>query len=261
MSLTGLHVLVTRPAEQAPALMERLTREGARPLHFAAIEILDPQNRAPLVDALDRLATFQWAIFVSPNAVDRAMSLWRARNERWPSAVRIACIGRGSARELKRFGIDDALAPTGRFDSESLLLMPPLQAVGGQKILIFRGEGGRELLGDTLAARGAEVTYADCYRRGAPTTDVTALLRTWARTGIDAVIVTSVEALRNLYEALGQVGRRWLAQTPLVVSSERIRAAALDLGLEGETVMAANATDDALIEALRAFCAHKSPNN
>ncbi|MDA8390996.1 MAG: uroporphyrinogen-III synthase [Gammaproteobacteria bacterium] len=261
MRLDGLRVLVTRPAEQAPALLARLTEEGAHPLHFAAIEILDPHNRQALLDAIGRLADFHWVIFVSPNAVHRAMALWRAREETWPAHVRIACIGRGSARELQRFGIQDALAPTGRFDSESLLLLPPLQAVDGQKILIFRGEGGRELLGDTLETRGAQVTYADCYRRAAPTADVAALLRTWARTGVDIVVVTSVEALRNLYEALGQVGQRWLARTPLLLSSERIRAAAADLGLEGATVLAANATDDALLEALRTWRAQTAPDN
>ena len=261
MSLTGLRVLVTRPAEQASALFERLAREGARPLHFAAIEILDPHDRRGLNEAIARLGDFDWVIFVSPNAVSRAMALWRSREEPWPTDVRIACIGRGSARELKRFGIDDVLAPTGRFDSESLLLLAPLQAVNGQNILIFRGEGGRELLGDTLEMRGAQVTYADCYRRGAPTADVATLLRTWARTGVDAVIVTSVEALRNLYEALGQVGRRWLARTPLVVSSTRIQAAAADLGLAGEIVMAANASDDAVIDALRTWRAQTPSAN
>ncbi len=261
MNLQGLRVLVTRPAGQAAGLLEHLTREGARPLHFAAIEILDPHDRQALLDVIGRVADFHWAIFISPNAVDRAMALWRARGEAWPPHVRIACIGRGSARELKRFGVDTVVAPAGRFDSESLLLMPPLQAVNDQNIVIFRGEGGRELLGDTLEARGARVTYADCYRRAPPTADVSTLLRTWARTGVDVVVVTSVEALRNLYEALGQVGRRWLARTPLVVSSERIRAAAADLGLEGAIVMADNATDDALIDALRTWRAQGTPDN
>lgn len=248
--LTGLRILVTRPAGQEHELMNRLTALHAHPVHYAAIEILEPHDTATLANIMGHLPTFAWAIFISPNAVARAWNLWLAQGQPWPTSVRMACIGRGSARALKRFGVTDVLTPGGRFDSESLLALPEMHDVKGLSVVIFRGEGGRELLGDTLTERGARVAYAECYRRGVPTADISSLLRTWARHGIDIVILTSIDGLHNLYDALGQVGRRWFAKTPLIVPSERVHEACRAIGLEGDIIIADGADEDALIAAL-----------
>lgn len=256
--LTGLRVLVTRPEHQAEGLMEKLTAEGAIAVHFAAIEILEPRDTAGLKTLIGRLADFDWAIFISPNAVARAMNLMHGQGQKWPLSVRVAAIGRGSARELKRLGLNEVLVPEGRFDSESLLALDPLQQVSGQKFIIFRGEGGRELLGDTLVARGGHVEYAECYRRGAPTADASVLLRLWARQGLDVITLTSVEGLHHLYDILGQVGRRWLTKTPLVVASPRMQEACVALGLTGPVILANGADDEAIMSALLAWRA-KSP--
>ncbi len=257
--LSGLKILVTRPAGQSQGLMERLTALGAKPTHFAAVEIVEPRDIASLKAVVADLASYDWAIFISPNAVTRAFNLMQGWGQQWPANVRMAAIGRGSARELKRLGFTDVLVPEGRFDSESLLSMEPFQGMDGLRAIIFRGEGGRELLGDTLKARGAYVQYAECYRRAAPSADVSGLLRGWARNGLDAVIVTSVEGLHHLYDALGQVGRQWLAKTPLVVVGTRLRDACLALGLTGPLVVAAGADDEALVAALLAWHAGKNP--
>ncbi|MHB1566356.1 MAG: uroporphyrinogen-III synthase [Acidiferrobacter sp.] len=253
MSLAGLRILVTRPAGSADGLVGRLTALGARPIHFAAIEILPPRDATVLFATFQILDSFDWAIFISPNAVTRALGLLQAQHQPWPAGVRIAAIGRGSARELKRLGYTEVVAPAGRFDSESLLALTPLQNVADRRIVVFRGEGGREVLGDTLEARGAHITYAECYRRGAPAADVAVLLRRWAHDGLDVVTLTSVEGLHNLYEVLGQVGRRWLSRTPLIVASARIGTAARALGLEGPIMTAAGADDEAMIAALMAW--------
>ena len=257
--LAGLHILVTRPAGQAQGLMDKLAALGARPLHFAAVEIVEPHDIAGLKAVVADLAAFDWAIFISPNAVTRAFNLMQGWGQAWPPKVRMAAIGRGSARELQRLGFRDILVPEGRFDSESLLSMSPLQDMQGKGVVVFRGEGGRELLGDTLAARGARVRYAECYRRAAPSADISGLLRAWARHGLDAVIVTSVEGLHHLYDALGQVGRQWLTKTPLVVVGTRQRDACRALGLQGPLIVAAGADDETLIAALCSWHAGKNP--
>ena len=110
--------------------------------------------------------------------------------------------------------------------------MPELQNVAGQRIAIFRGDGGREVLGDTLAARGASIEYAECYRRSRPDASAGGLLRQWSRNEINAVTVTSTEGLRNLYDMLGKLGRQWLKTTPVFVPHERILEVTRELGLE-----------------------------
>ena len=229
--LNGKGILVTRPAHQAVELAERIVAANGKPVMFPVLEILDTADLAPLYDLIDRLDEVDMAIFISPNAVNKAMNLIKSRRE-LPVHLQIAAIGRGSSRELKHFGIENIIAPTARFDSENLLEMPELQDVAGKRIVIFRGDGGREILGDTLTARGAKIEYAECYRRSRPDVNAGNLLRQWSRNEINAVTITSSEGLRNLYDMLGKLGRQWLKSTPVFVPHERILGVAQELGLE-----------------------------
>lgn len=246
--LAGVGVLVTRPAAQAEPLCRRIEAAGGRAIRFPVLEILDPADRAPLLGVIDRLDTFDLAIFISPNAVTKTLNLLLGRRA-LPPCLRIAAIGRGSARELTRAGITADIVPPRPYNSEALLASPALQAVAGQRIVIFRGDGGREVLGDELRRRGAQVEYAEAYRRVRPDTDVGRLQRHWARGELDVVTVTSGEGLRNLFELVGKLGREWLRRTPLVVVSERGAALAHELGCR-ETHVAPEASDEGLVAAL-----------
>lgn len=251
--LAGRGIVVTRPAAQAGPLAELIRSAGGRPILFPVLEILDSADLVPLVDAIDRLDRFDLAIFISPNAVLRAMNQIVARRA-WPAALRAAAVGKGSVKELKRFGITGVLVPARSFDSEGLLALPELQQIGGWRVVIFRGDGGRELLGDTLAARGASVEYVECYRRARPRADAAPLLRAWARNEVDAVTITSSEGLRNLFEMVGKLGQSWLRRTPLLAPHPRIAAAARELGCR--EVVETGPGDDGLMAALlRLFAA------
>jgi len=251
-TLAGVRVLVTRPRDQAENLARLIEARGGEAIRFPVIEIVEPRDTRALLAIIDGLTDFALAIFISPNAVNRAMNLILARGG-LPKTTRVACVGRGSARELKHFGIDKTIVPPHRFDSEALLELPELQQVAGKRIVIFRGEGGRELLGDTLRARGAEIEYAECYRRLRPNTDTTPLLRRWARGEIDIVSVTSVDGLRNLFDMVGKTGQPWLIRTPVVVVSERMAQVCRELGFTTEPRVAATAGDEAILEAIQTW--------
>lgn len=252
--LAGVGVLVTRPAGQAEHLARLIEAAGGNAIHFPAIAIAPPADPTALVALLDRLSEFDLAIFISPNAVEQALQQLRKRGQALPAPLRVACIGSGSAAALKAHGID-ALAPAERFDSEGLLALPALQQVAGRRVVIFRGEGGRELLGDTLRAREALVEYGECYRRVCPTADPTPLLRRWADGDIDVVSLTSVTALNNLYEMLGATGRQPLRATPAAVLSEAQAAACRKLGFVHAPLVARQATDEALVQAIVSWSA------
>src|SRR2546423_7762698 len=160
MSLAGRGVVVTRPRELAGAFAELLERRGARALVFPTIEI----QPLPAPAAFDRLAKFDLVIFVSPSAVRVALNAMPP----WRPGARAAAIGSGTRRELERAGISPVIAPSAGADSEALLAAPELRGLGGKRVLIVRGEDGRALLGESLAARGAVVEYAECYRRTRP---------------------------------------------------------------------------------------------
>lgn len=245
--MAGRAILVTRPADQAGPLAEKIRREGGEPIPFPVLEIVAVADLGPLIGLIDRLERFDLAIFISPTAVGKAMNLIRARRE-LPAGLKIAAVGQGSKRELACFGVTGVIAPTTRFDSEGLLALPELREVAGRHVVIFRGEGGRELLGDTLRQRGARVEYAECYRRRQPEADATPLLHRWARNELDAITVTSTEGVHNLYDMAGKLGRQWLGRTPLFVPHERIGEAARGLGLRQVIVTAAG--DEGLLRGL-----------
>ena len=166
-----------------------------------------------------------------------------------PPGLRVATIGGGGARALAARGVARVISPQGRYDSEALLELPEI--AGAKRVVIFRGQGGRELLGETLSARGARVEYAECYRRGKPDQDPALLLNAWTRKEIDAVTVTSSEGLRKLFDLVGAPGRQPLQRTPLVAPHPRIAETARSLGVE--KVIVTGPGDEGLLGGLSAY--------
>ena len=228
-ALEGVNILVTRPTHQATFLSNGIRAVGGNPIVFPVLEITDIQDQSMLFDLIGRLETFDLAIFVSPNAVNKGMPI--IKQYAVPPNLKFATVGKGSAEALKQFGVEHVIHPANRFDSEALLELDVFQQIAGKRVVIFRGVGGRPLLGDTLRQRGAEVEFAECYRRDKPNVDVKSLLDSWSRGKIHAVIITSSEGLQNLFDIIGQIGQQLLKLTPVFTTHERIAKTAQELGL------------------------------
>lgn len=226
--------------------MRRIEQLGGTPLSFPLLEIEPASDQQALHEQLSRLQQADLAIFVSPNAVHYGMQAIRAAGG-LPPSLQIATVGQGSAKALHGQGVSRVIAPSGRADSEALLALPELQQVAGRRVMILRGNGGRELLGDTLRARGATVEYVECYRRSKPELDVDALLARRPH----AVAVSSSEALAHLWELPGPSGRDGLAAMPLFVGHERIAEAARQQGWQH--IYVTGAGDDGLLSGLVAW--------
>lgn len=241
--LRGRSILVTRPAEQAAALCALIRAAGGEPITFPTVAI-QPVHPA---DAVRALLGARWdvVIFVSRNAVLQTRALLAGH---LPESAQLAAVGAGTASALRAAGRVPDLVPDARFDSEGLLELPALQQVKGQRILIVRGEGGRPLLGDTLRQRGAEVTYAEVYRRTLPRVDAAPLISDWRAAEL-LLTATSDEILDNLYRLIPETERSWLRGRPLAVLSVRTAARAMELGFRTVAV-AHEASDPALLEAL-----------
>ncbi|MFL6567143.1 MAG: uroporphyrinogen-III C-methyltransferase [Burkholderiales bacterium] len=239
--LRGRGILVTRPAGQAERLAALVSAAGGRPFLFPAIEI----ERLP-ARPLPRLDEFDLAVFVSPTAVDCAFE--RIKH----AGVPVAAVGGGTRRALQALGAREVLAPESGADSEALLALPQLHEVSGKRILIVRGEGGREVLADTLAARGARTEYLECYRRMLPHADMAPVTAAWDRGEIDAVTVSSAASLDNLITLLG-VPR--LAAKPLFVNHARVAEHAHEVGVP--EVIVAGPGDEEMAEALVAYFASR----
>lgn len=250
--LAGRTIVVTRPLAQCAPLVEAIRGEGGDALVFPLLRILPADDLRPLTDAVAHLDDYAVAVFISPNAVDHSLPAILARGP-WPAGLVPAAVGQGTVRALAAHGIGGCIVPADRFDSEALLARPELAAehVGGRRIAIFRGDGGRELLADTLRERGATVDCVTCYRRVGPDSGVTPLLAAWRAGRLDALAVSSSEGLRYLHDLLDDEGRRHLAATPLFVPHARIAENARALGL-GQVVLTPPA-DEGILAALRAY--------
>ena len=250
--LAGHGIVVTRPAHLAGELARLIRAAGGNPILFPVLEIRDVADPGPLDALIARLDEFDLAIFISPNAAEKAMHLITARRA-LPAKLAVAAIGGGGVKTLGRYGVTRVIAPAGRYDSEALLEQPALAGVKGKRVVIFRGEGGREVLGDTLAARGALVEYAECYRRFRPDRDAAPLLAAWAGNALDAITATSSESVRNLHDMVGPPGRERLGSTPLFVPHPRIAETARALGLA--RLIVTGAGDEGLVAGMSEFFA------
>jgi uroporphyrinogen-III synthase len=225
---------------------------GGAAVSFPLLDIAPASDLTALDACIAGLDNYALAVFISPNAV--AFSVPRLLAQRpWPDSLRAAAIGPGTVDALSALGVTDALVPPERFDSEGLLATPLFQhtAVAGHRVVIFRGDGGRDLLGDTLRERGARVDYVSCYQRRAPVGDIPALARQWCAGRIDALTVSSSEGLRYLVEGLGEQREALLAGLPLFAPHPRIIATARALGFTQRVLTAA--ADAGLIAGLCAY--------
>ena len=245
--LAGRRILVTRPAHQADALCRMIEAAGGHALRFPVLDILPARDPATVQAGLARLGDYDLAIFVSTNAVSHTLAALAPRP--WPTRVAVAAVGSATARALAAQGLE-VVHPPREFTSEALLAMPAFQRMTGRRVLILRGDGGREHLRETLLARGAQVDYLEVYRRARSEADPAALLAEWRGGGIDAVLLASGESLHKLFAIVGTLGAPLLRTATLVVANARTAELARGLGLDGTVVVAADATDGAMLEAL-----------
>jgi len=247
-------VLVTRPAEQAGAWVERLRERGIAAEALPLIEIAPPADTAPLRAAWAALPTCRLVVFVSANAVLHFFAE-RPAGLAWPDAVDAGAPGNGTADALRGAGVPASSIVTpdddaAQFDSESLWARLRGRDWRGARILVVRGDGGRDWLGERLVAAGAEVETVSAYRRLAPAfagSARDALAAAVADT--DAVwLFSSSEAIANLEQAVG-AGRFHAARA--VATHPRIAARARSLGFA--VVIEAPPGLDAVIACLQSM--------
>ncbi len=250
-SLEGYSVLVTRPEEQAGPLIAEVEKRGGQVVFAPMIVIRPKRNDPQAVAVIKRLLEFHSVIFVSKNAVDFGVDLIRAQAQTLEHC-QVYAVGVGSAGRLRDLGIAQVHTPHGEFTSEGLLKLPGLSAhqIEGEKVLIVRGAGGRELLAQTLAHRGAHVEYCEVYERTMPTEPLSNQLKACGVSTPDVGIITSLEALTNLAEKIDQEALDLLYDVPLLVVGARTAQEVERLGFTMPPVVVDNPGDPSIVDAL-----------
>ncbi|MSR14730.1 MAG: uroporphyrinogen-III synthase [Gammaproteobacteria bacterium] len=249
--LKGCTVLVTRPAEQAQALIGEIEKCGGQVVFAPMIAIQPRHGNQQAVDAIKQLNDYDIVIFISKNAVEHGMQMIKAAKQSIAQHA-VYAVGVGTGSRLHELGAIDVHTPKGEFSSEGLLKMPGLSAheIEGKKVLIIRGAGGRELLAQSLQHRGATVDYCEVYERVVPAARLTDVLLACKVTTPDIALITSPEALTNLAEKIDQEGLDMMYDVPLMVAGERTAHEAERLGFTMEPILVDSPGDHCIVEAL-----------
>lgn len=245
-SLTCMGIAITRPINQAKKLSALIEQAGGTPILFPLIEITPLYDYSQFEAVINKIETYDWAIFISSNAVQNGMP--RLVKQGIPKNLNFAAIGPVTASELQSFGVKDVLIPNDRFDSESLLALDEMHAMQDKKVMIFRGVGGRDVLAESLKARGAQVSFAECYQRINPQTSCDLLTNLYREKKLHGIVVTSSEAMRHLLDLAGDAD--WLQHVTLFVNHARI--AELPLQLDLKVLVADAPGDEAMLASLQA---------
>lgn len=232
-----LHVLVTRPEGQQHALVTALRAAGFHVSQQSAVcvEPLDlmPAARQRLVDVDQYHAVF----FVSTNAARLALDTLGSWWPQWPVGVNWLAVGPATAEVLAAAGLPVAMPASG-FDTEATLELDCLQQLQDKRVLICRGNDGRELMAETLQQRGAQVDVLPLYQRRCNATFQ------WPAEPVDVVMITSLQGWQCVAEQVP-------VQCQVMVPSERI--AAQVRRTHPHTVLASSAVDQDMIASCLAL--------
>jgi uroporphyrinogen-III synthase len=245
-ALTGRNIVITRPIGQANRLSSLIQEVGGNTHLFPLLEIVPLTDYQKFDEKITQLNQFDWAIFISSNAVQNSLPRVIEKLGTLPGKLKFAAIGPKTAADLAEFGIQNTLTPQDRFDSEALLALPEMQQVKNQRVLIFRGIGGREVLAETLKQRGAIVEFAESYQRINPQENLNSLEQLADQKQIDAIVVTSSEAMRYLLDMAN--GAKWLHDIKLCVNHARIAEQAKTYGISA--CVAETSGDQAMLDCL-----------
>jgi len=184
----AVRLLLTRPAERGAALLAQCRAAGFAVEH-QPLQVL--QTLAPPTISAEPMP--QAVIVVSVTAAELGAPLLPAA---WKNHTILIAVGKATAQVLRQAGWPAALVPA-QENSEALLQLPPMQHLAQQRVVLLRGESGRELISETLTQRGAALDTIVLYRSVAPGDEIGAAIAQWAQQP-GAIVLSSTQALQQL---------------------------------------------------------------
>ncbi len=245
--LAGKRVLVTRPAAQAGGLIRAVENQGGIAIACPMVAIEPLPEKPTSKQKIINFDQYDGVIVVSRNAAQMALDWLDQYWPQLPAHQQWFVVGEGTANCLRNAGIEP-LVPTSGFNSEALLEFEQLQQLEQQRFLIFKGEGGRELLTQQLENRGAVVDWLELYRRVTVNYTDTQLSGLFSHGGPDALVATSSGILTAMDSQLADALPMRL-ELPLVVVSQRIAEIAKQLGYR-HVFTSPSPADDSIVATL-----------
>lgn len=248
--LENIKVLVTRPEQQAENLCKLIEDLGGTAIRFPVIEISKIKDPQVVNELLNNIQTYDIGIFISKNAVEWTLRLLGDKTSALEN-LKLISIGSATTAALKRVLSSNVVTNSGT-NSESLLQGDALStdAVSGKKIIIFRGQGGRELLATTLRQRSANVDFAEVYRRDCPQYDSDFINKIWTLNNPDLVVVTSNNGLGNLFSLVSNEQKKLLVSKQLVVMGRRMLDFSVAFGFAKTPIFTEESDDEGILKLI-----------
>jgi len=245
--LHGRRIVVTRARAQASELSELLRALGADVVEVPAIRI-EPLDLAPLDSALARLASYDWLVLTSRNAVSILWDALRGRglDARALASVKLCAVGSGTAEALLEHGLAVDLVPARAMAEGVIEALAARDDVRGSRVLFPKAEGARELLPAKLTEMGAAVDAIDIYRSVPDGAGAEPLRAALARGEVDLVTFTSSSTVRNFVDAVGDEYARAVRAVSIgPITSETARELGVEVAAEAQ-----DASVSGLVEAV-----------
>ncbi len=248
-----LKVLITRPEAKAQQLASLLNEQD---ITNTCQALFDYQAYASTQETNTALKSADILIFVSVAAVEfaHASSPFLVNSLRQKPLQLFFAVGNATKQALMAIGITQVLAPPPQQEhSEGLLSLAELADVNDKKVVIFRGNGGREHIANNLIQRGAKVNYVESYQRVWRTLPIN-IAQQWRAQQINCIVITSNDILLALIKYLASTTENtdnyWQTQCLWLVVSDRIEKSAKALGLT-RVINAHSASSQILCETLQ----------
>lgn len=246
-----MNILVTRPDERGQALVEALNAQGIFALHQPLFTLEKGRELAILSSILSQLNAGDGVFAVSKNAVDFAVETLAQTGFHFRADLQYFAVGQSTAAYFAAKAEQAVKYPLQSENSEGLLDLSEFHQMAGKNLIILRAESGRELVAQTMVARGAIVQNVECYRREPLVDNVPEKISLAKRVGVDTILVTSGEILSLLCEQTAAADQEWLRLCRLIVVSKRIAHLAQELGWAKETILIVPKADNqTVLEAI-----------
>ena len=215
-------LISTRPQRTNVQLSDDLKNSEIKLLSFPLTEIYPLNNYQIFDGVIENIKTYQHIIFISTNAVHFFLERVKKLSLQIPKNLIFSSIGPTTKLSLQKKLSVDVHSPIKTFDSEHLLKEKIYNNVKGQKILIIRGEGGRETLKNALEEKGAIVNYGECYVRKYVDIDLNQLKNDLVNYHHQFFLFSSTNSAKHFIRQLSNVDKHWLQNIKIIVNHKKI---------------------------------------
>ncbi len=200
--LQGRRFVVTRSQGQASELSKKLELLGAEVIGLPLIEITKNYEKETCEDVFAEIASYDWLVFSSPNGVRFFFEAFfeTFQDIRSLGFIRIAAVGKSTAKEVKKFFVSVDLIPEEANANSLADAMVATDSLDSAKVLVVTGNLGRDILFEKLEAARAIIDRFEVYRTGATDLSEHPSAKMFRDQGADAIIFTSSSGVKSFVD-------------------------------------------------------------